>query len=202
MDKIILSSNDIITLLKWRDQNKDLVRRNAAPFKGIMLEFPDTHIDIKVYTDGGKLSFYLYISGNKAGKITGLQLPGGFFKETKNTTELNKENTQTIITVYSSLMAFIVYNEPEKATAATRKQHQETQDKRKSGKQGNKKGITYIFSSSKGNPQLQPQRKHASPSAAFSVRGHYRHYKNGKKVWIKPYNKGTGTKKDKTYKLN
>lgn len=65
MDKIILSSNDIITLLKWRDQNKDLVRRNAAPFKGIMLEFPDTHIHIKVYTDGGKLSFYLYIGGKK-----------------------------------------------------------------------------------------------------------------------------------------
>ena len=202
MDKIILSSNDIIALLKWRDTHTDLVRRNAAPFKGIMLEFPDTHINIKVYTDNGKLSFYLYISGNKAGKITGVQLPGGFFKETKNTTELNKENIQTIITVYSSLMALIVYHTPEKATAAMRKQHQETKNKRKSGKQRSKKGITYIFSRSQNGPRLQPQREHASPSAAFSVRGHYRHYKNGKTVWVKPYNKGTGAKKDKTYKIN
>ena len=78
MDKIILSSNDIETLLKWRDAHTDLIRRNAAPFKGIMLEFPDTHINIKVYTDGGKLSFYLYISGNKAGKITGMPNSSGF----------------------------------------------------------------------------------------------------------------------------
>ena len=198
MDKIILSSNDIITLLKWRDQNKDLVRRNAAPFKGIMLEFPDTHINIKVYTDGGKISFYLYISGNKAGKITGVQLPGGFFKETKNTTELNKDNIQTIITVYSSLMALIVYHKPERETAASHKQHQETKNKRKSGK----KGHTYIFSRSQNGPRIKRRGQHASPSAAFSVRGHYRHYKNGKPVWIKPYNKGTGGKKDKTYKLN
>ena len=202
MDKIILSSNDIITLLKWRDQNKDLVRRNAAPFKGIMLEFPDTHIHIKVYTDGGKLSFYLYIGGNKAGKISGVQLPGGFFKEKKNTTELNKENIQTIITVYSSLMALIVYHKPEKETAATRGQLQETQNTIKSGKQRNKKGMTYIFSRAKGTPRIQPQRKRASPSAAFSVRGHYRHYKSGKKVWVNPYNKGTGSKTNKTYKLN
>lgn len=202
MDKIILSSNDIIALLKWRDAHTDLVRRNAAPFKGIMLEFPDTHINIKVYTDGGKITFYLYISGNKAGKISGVQLPGGFFKETKNTTELNKENIQTIITVYSSLMALIVYHTPEKETAATRKKLQETKNKRKSGKQRNKKGITYIFSRSKNGPKIQRYGHRASPSAAFSVRGHYRHYKNGKTVWVKPYNKGTGAKKDKTYKIN
>ena len=198
MDKIILSSNDIIALLKWRDAHTDLVRRNAAPFKGIMLEFPDTHINIKVYTDGGKLSFYLYISGNKAGKITGVQLPGGFFKQAKNTTKLNKDEIQSIITIYSSLMALIVYHKPEKETAATRNQHQETKNKRKSGK----KGHTYIFSRSQNGPRILRRGQHASISAAFSVRGHYRHYKNGKVVWIKPYNKGTGDRKDKTYKIN
>ena len=203
MDKIILLSNDIITLLKWRDQNKELIRRNAAPFKGIILEFPDTNINIKAYNDAGKLSFYLYISGNKAGKISGRQLPGGLFQEKKNTTELNKDNIQTIITVYSSLMAFIVYHNPAPASGAPRDQHQDQPKKVKNGAQRSKKSsITYIFKHSSNGPQLQRRGQHRSPAAAFTVRGHYRHYKNGKTVWIKPYNKGTGGKKDKTYRLN
>ena len=37
MDRILLSSIDVETLLKWRDNNADLVRRNPAPFKGIIL---------------------------------------------------------------------------------------------------------------------------------------------------------------------
>ena len=36
MDKIILHSQDVETLLKWRDNNADLVRRNLAPFKSIL----------------------------------------------------------------------------------------------------------------------------------------------------------------------
>lgn len=202
MDKIILSSADVETLLKWRDNNTELVRRNAAPFKGIMLEFPDTQINIKVYNDGGKITFYLYISGNKAGKIAGIQLPGGLFKETKNTTKLNKEDKQSIITVYASLMALIVYHKPEAAAAAAQRPHQEKTSKAKSGAQRSKKGTTYIFSNRGSGPRIQARGHHSSPAGVFSVRGHYRHYKSGKTVWIRPYNKGTGGHKDKTYKLN
>ncbi len=36
---------------------------------------------------------------------------------------------------------------------------------------------------------------------AWSVRGHYRHYKSGKVVYIKPYVKGKGTPRDKTYSV-
>ena len=202
MDKIILSSEDIESLLKWRDNNADLVRRNAAPFKGIMLEFPETNINIKAYNDGGKITFYLYISGNTAGKISGIQLPAGLFKEKKDTTKLNKEDKQSILTVYASLMALIVYHKPEAAAAAEHEAQPDKKNKRKSGAQRSKKGITYIFSNHGSGPRIQPRGKHASPAAAFSVRGHYRHYKNGKTVWIRPYKKGTGGHKDKTYKLN
>ena len=202
MDKIILHSQDVETLLEWRDNNADLVRRNAAPFKGIILEFPDTNINIKAYNDAGKIAFYLQVNGERAGKITGQQLPGGLFKEKKNTTKLGKENTQSIITVYASLMAFIVYHEPEPAAAAEHKARPGKQNKRKSGAQRSKKSITYIFNHSSNGPRLQQRGKHASPAGAFSVRGHYRHYKNGKTVWIRPYNKGTGGKKDKTYRIN
>ena len=202
MDKILLYSQDVETLLKWRDQNRDLVRRNAAPFKGIMLEFPDTNIIIKAYNDAGKISFYLQVNGKKAGKITGRQLAGGLFKEMKDTTKLNKEDKQSIITVYASLMAFIVYHKPEAATAAAHEARTDKPKKTQHGAQRSKKGITYIFKHSGSGPHLQQRGQHASPAGAFSVRGHYRHYKNGKTVWIQPYNKGTGGHKDKTYKFN
>lgn len=204
MDKIILSTHDVETLLSWRDQNKDLVRRNPAPFKGIMLEFPDTNIIIKAYNDAGKISFYLQVNGNKAGKITGIQLPGGLFQEKKNTTNLNRENKQSIITVYASLMAYIVYRDPAPAAAAAARDA--CQDKPKTAgkarQQRRKNGITYIFKHSNSGPRIQQRGQHASPARAFTVRGHYRHYKNGKTVWIRPYNKGTGAQNDKTYKLN
>ena len=202
MDKIILSSADVETLLKWRDNNTELVRRNAAPFKAIMLEFPETNINIKAYNDGGKITFYLYISGNKAGKIVGIQLLGGLFKETKNTTKLNKEDKQSIITVYASLMAYITYNRPEAAAMAADAPHQDKPHTKKSGAQRSKKGTTYIFSKLGSGPRIQARGHHSSPAGVFSVRGHYRHYKNGKTVWIRPYKKGDGAQKDKTYKLN
>ena len=202
MDKIILHSQDVETLLKWRDQNKDLVRRNAAPFKGIMLEFPETNIIIKVYNDAGKIAFYLQVNGEKAGKITGRQLAGGLFQEKKNTTKLKKDDVQSIITVYASLMAFTVYNKPEPAAAAADPRRQDRPTKAGKARRQEKTSITYIFKHSSSGPRLQRRGQHASPAGAFSVRGHYRHYKNGKTVWIRPYNKGTGGHKDKTYKLN
>lgn len=204
MDKIILHSQDVETLLKWRDQNKELIRRNPAPFKGIILEFPDTNINIKAYNDAGKLSFYLQVNGEKAGKISGLQLAGGLFQEKKNTTKLEKDNVQSIITVYASLMAFIVYHDPAPAPAAAPPDPRQDKPKKagKARQQRQKSSITYIFKHSSSGPRLQRRGQHASPAGAFSVRGHYRHYKNGKTVWIRPYNKGTGGKKDKTYKLN
>ena len=201
MDRIILSSKDIETLLSWRDQNKDLIRRNPAPFKGILLEFPETKIEIKAYNDAGKIAFYIRINGSSAGKITGRQLPGGLLQVKKNTTKLKSDDIQSIITVYASLMALIVYHKPA-AAAAAKELRQERPKKAKNGVQRRKNGITYLLKSSASGPRIQQRGQHSSPAGAFTVRGHYRHYKNGKTVWIRPYHKGTGGHKDKVYKLN
>ena len=98
MDTIILTNKDVETLLQWRDNNKNLIRLNAAPFKGIILDFPETKINIKAYNDGGKIAFYIRIDENNAGKISGQQMPGGFFKLKKNTTKLT--NIQVINNMY------------------------------------------------------------------------------------------------------
>ena len=134
MDRIILTTQDVETLLKWRDNNAELVRRNSAPFKGIVLEFPETNIIIKAYNDAGKIAFYIQVNGEKAGKITGRQLPGGFFKARKNTTKLKSDDVQSIITVYASLMAFIVYRDPTPAAAAAERRQDRQHKKRGKGK--------------------------------------------------------------------
>ena len=200
MDKILLSSKDIETLLLWRDQNKELIRRNAAPFKGIILEFPETNIIIKAYNDTGKIAFYLQVNGKKAGKITGRQLPGGLLQVKKNTTKLNSDDVQSIITVYASLMALIVYHKPE-AAAAAQEARQERPKQKKSGQERRKNSTTYLLKHSGSGPRIQQRGQHSSPAGVFTVRGHYRHYKDGRAVWIKPYKKGTGDQKNKTYKL-
>lgn len=204
MDRIILSNKDVETLLQWRDNNADLVRRNPAPFKGILLEFPETKIEIKAYNDAGKIAFYIRINGSSAGKITGRQLPGGLLQVKKNTTKLKSDDVQSIITVYASLMAFIVYNEPEAAAAAaaTKEASQARPKKAKSGAQRSKKSVTYLFNHSSTGPRIQQRGQHSSPAGVFTVRGHYRHYKDGRAVWIKPYKKGTGGQNNKTYRLN
>ena len=200
MDKILLSSKDIETLLLWRDQNKELIRRNAAPFKGIILEFPETNIIIKAYNDAGKIAFYLQVNGQKAGKITGRQLPGGLLQVKKNTTKLSGDDVQSIITVYASLMALIVYHKPE-AAAAAKEARQERPKKAKNGQERRKNSITYLLKHSSSGPRIQQRGQHSSPAGVFTVRGHYRHYKDGRSVWIKPYKKGTGDQKNKIYKL-
>lgn len=200
MDKILLSNKDIETLLKWRDQNKELIRRNAAPFKGILLQFPESFIDIKAYNDAGKITFYLFINGHKAGKITGRQLPGGLLQVKKNTTKLSSDDIQSIITIYASLMALIVYHKPE-AAAAAKEARQERPKKAKNGQERRKNSVTYLLKHSGSGPRIQQRGQHSSPAGVFTVRGHYRHYKDGRSVWIKPYKKGTGDQKNKTYKL-
>jgi hypothetical protein len=166
-----------------------------------MLEFPETKIIIKAYNDAGKIAFYLQVDGNKAGKITGQQLPGGLFQEKKNTTKLKKDDVQSIITVYASLMAFIVYHVPEAAPAAERRQDCQHKKRGKGKKQRRREAITYILKSGDRGPYITRRGQHRSPAGTFTVRGHYRRYRDGRTVWIAPYTKGTGDKKNKIYKM-
>ena len=200
MDKIILSIGDVQALLSWRDQNKDLIRRNAAPFKAIMLQFTEAKIDIKAYNNAGKIAFYVFINGHKAGKISARQLPGGMLQVTKNTTKLQSGDIQSIITVYASLCAFIVYSVPEAAPGAARRDRPD-KARGKGKRQRRQEAITYILKSGASGPRLERRGQHRSPAGVFTVRGHYRRYKDGRSVWIAPYTKGTGKQKNKTYKL-
>ena len=61
--------------------------------------------------------------------------------------------------------------------------------------------ITYLFNRHYITNPITTHRKHKPCEYAFKVRGHYRHLKNGKKIWVREYTKGKGKAKERTYKL-
>lgn len=108
--------------------------------------------------------------------------------------------------LWFSLMLMAVYYRPE---VEKTKQEESPKPKRKSGKkhkQRTKDAIhslcptTYIIGTAvvKGLPK-----HHRKPDHEFSVRGHYRHYKSGKVVWIPEHQRcvGKGKERDKIYKV-
>lgn len=131
--------------------------------------------------------------------------------ETATTTEKDvAEKTKYDFRLYLTIMALMIfgneYDEPVVNNDNDKEKPQPNKNNKK--KKTNKKkplseGITYIIKTSSGEPCIKRQGSHAKPSGQFDVRGHYRHYKNGKVIWIKEYVKGKGKEvKDKTYKIN
>ena len=72
-------------------------------------------------------------------------------------------------------------------------------ENKQTGNKKNKPRYTYIFNSNYSSKYKGGH--HASPSYAFKVRGHYRHLKNGKRIWIREYTKGKGKPKERKYRL-
>lgn len=201
MDKIIITSADIENLLEWRDNNTELVRMHPAPFKGVILQFPDTGIEIKTITDAPRVTFYTKTNGTPRGKIIAERMPGGFYRTTKNETPFEREDIQSIITVYASLMALITYYIPPEREPAPARDQKPVPKPKKQQKTKQSAAATYLLRTTAAGIRIAPKGSHASPAHAFNVRGHYRRYKSGRVVWIAPYTKGTDKTKPKTYKL-
>lgn len=61
-------------------------------------------------------------------------------------------------------------------------------------------GVRITTSNNKAASKIK-SRKVTRIMECWSVRGHFRHYKNGKVVYVHPYEKGTGRKTPKKYKV-
>ncbi len=201
MDKIRLSTEDIEFILQWRDEHKDLVRLGMSPLKAVKIVCFESGYTITAVRDGKLLNFWINQNGKSLGKLVFETLGNGMCELVKNTTKLQNEDRQAVLTVYSSTMALLIFgkatiqqNEDEVREVAPHKS-------KKTSKKSQRKGYTYILTRSGKEPKLMAKGKHSSPSCTFSVRGHYRHYQSGKVIWITEYTKGCGKKKDKTYKV-
>lgn len=213
MDKIILSGTDVEFVLQWRDEHKDLVHKGVCPLRAVKLVFPDVGITTTAIRNASLLSFSVTRDGKSLGKLAYTILGDGKCALTHDTTKLPEEDKQAVLTVYCSVMALLVYGradvngeQKEIAPKETRelKQLRKTgslEDHRAYGNKKKKTGYTYILTSSAQHTSAVSSGSRRKIDHAFSVRGHWRHYKSGKTIWIEQFTKGKGKHKDKNYKL-
>lgn len=203
MDKILLSTGDIEFALKWRDEHKDLVRSKVCPIKAVKIVCLDSGYTITAVRNGSNLRLGINEKGMSIGSLTFEILDDGRFQLAKDRTKLGREDKQSVLTVYCSVMALLVFG---KETIDMPPLNAQTKDvgsykPKKKSKKHKRSGVTYILNRTNSELKRAIRGSHSSPKGIFSVRGHYRHYKSGKVVWIAEFTKGSGNKKDKTYKV-
>lgn len=203
MNKVILTEDDLGFLLRWRDEHKDLVRQNTVPMKAIKIVCVDSGYTITCVREGAMLRLVVNERGAGIGNLTFEMMPNGMCRLVKNRTKLSDEDRQAVLTVYCSLMSLFVYGKTTTESDYEQKAKSEipsTKSKKRS-KKSKRNGVTYILVRSGNESQMKVKGSHSSPSCSFTVRGHYRHYKSGKVIWIAEYSKGTGKKKSTTYRV-
>lgn len=196
MDKAILTENDITALLQWRDEHKELVRDMPPVKKAIEISFAHNPYKIKGIRNGKQLKIYFNDGQPKGHAEIELLLGKAIIKKWRM--NLSPEDFQSVLTVYSSLLALmaaspVIYNEQ------TPKISRSNSTKQARPKKAHK---TYIIRRINNGIIATTQNSRTSPKGVFNVRGHYRHLANGRIIWIKEYQKGTGKTKAKTYALN
>lgn len=205
MDKVIFKIKDVDALLAWRDNHPDLVRSLPMPLKALEFIFPESGWSFKAIREKEFITFHPALHGKPIGKMKLRVCPGGKLAMVKRDNILKGEDVETIITVYCSTMALMVYGNGSRVvdTALSPSVSQKPAEARESvssGKKGKdtRNSVTYILRATRDGVAAIPQGSHASPSKEFSVRGHFRHYKSGKVVWVDEYRKGTDQKKKKS----
>lgn len=204
MDRIVVTAADIDKLLEWRDGHTDLVRSMPIPLREVKIQVVDNGISIKCFRSDKKLKLYLENKFGRFGHVIFVPATHGNWMARKNDIPAEAdphEMARAALTVYSSLMALMAYGASE-APAATEVEHEpKAHTAHKRSTRWNPVGTTYILHSSGKRLSVAPKGHHASPNCSFTVRGHFRHYRSGKTVWIAEYRKGTGRDQSKTYKI-
>lgn len=199
MDRVIFSSEDVNWLLAWRDQHKQEVRSSPSPMKSIQMEFPEVKRKVKCIREGNRLKLALNESERSIGYCElEVRINGCVLIKNKN---LKEEEIQTMLTVYSSFMALLVYGTSSEREIPVDNLSKHREGTRSPSLTRKPKGISYVLKNLRPYTLGTLPIHHRSPRGIFSVRGHYRHYKNGKVVWINEYQKGEGSISKKIYKL-
>lgn len=168
------------------------------------MQFPQTKINVKGFRNEDKLKLQVSRKGLPLGYIEFTILPTGIVISEGNKSKLRDDEAQDCLTVYCSLMALIAYARPEERSVTeetlTSKPTAVNVNKSKHLKKG--MSVTYLLSAYKNGTHIVKQTiERKKPNHAFSVRGHFRHYKSGKVVWIEQHVRCDGKKKSKIYKL-
>ena len=210
MNKLYLSIREIEQLLKWRDKHKDLVRKFDCPCKDILIVCRNTGNSIEAHRDANELNFSVKSKAllNPVNFTFDIGASGYCNLRLFYSLEISDRDIQSVLTIYASLMAFIVHGESTyipKVLKGVKKAFDSAE------KASAKRASDKVYPTTISHRVLETvnteestgiKSHHNSPSYAFTVRGHFRHYKSGKIVWIKEFTKGEGTTSEKEYRLN
>lgn len=202
MDRVELTAADVIALLAWRDEHKELVRAMPAPLKAVEIILRHNNLRIKGIREDDMLRLHLNLGGRSLGNARfRVDSENKALILVRSTLKIKDEDLKSVLTGYCSLMALMTYGTKTSAKPCEKRERKATPNKAKLSTHKPTKRITYIIKRTNGTLQAVPEGSHASPRGEFTVRGYYRHYKSGKIVWIAEYRKGSGKKKSKTYRM-
>lgn len=204
--KIPLKVQQITDLLQWRDEHNELVRAAVIPFPECEI-ISENGVKIRVKQQAPFSPVYGFtvsytIAHEVKGRFNYATLTGIV---THGSPQLSHEYTQTAITVWGTVMAYIVNFEPEVIEKKPEETaHDEIAKNKTRRKTANKPCNLVIYLNPIAyttNEKNRSQLKYTAPACAFSVRGHYRHLKSGKIVYVHPYEKNAGKSKDTRNKI-
>lgn len=218
MDKIYISQDGENKLFRWRDEHKNLVRNYKSSAKKVkyilfyemsnpiiitVIDSGEARVDFTITRQGKRLDSFRYDRYRMTVDETWYTL-----KEPKVVKEAKSAGRQEAISIHASTQALL--NHRQKIEIDKKQEFRETvtriveriEDKERKQKKDNIIKISDIIytpvEASTGG-----FRKYAKPTREISVRGHYRHYRSGKTIWIDEYKKNTGKdKKSKKYNLD
>lgn len=205
LDKIRLSHDDIDLLFEWRDNHKDYVREFKPVLNKGVIEISDTIKEI--FHDDGKVVVYEMYSRIKGEFVKTYTL--AWDKETKIGKRIysllkddvnEHEYNESIISTHASLMAYMEYYGDKKEYVDVKRSTVQVSSKYKKSKSvKNKKSKKSVKIKRKvynikvdKNATIVDKRMYKRHMDKWTQKGHWRTYKSGKRVWIKPMVKGKG----------
>ena len=186
--------------------------------------------DIKIYIyfkmlsniEDSYLTFYFEIYDSKRNKnlsfVTDFNIEKGRVTDSTRDIKVHKEtdfymddaNVNFFIEFatkcYGALMTYIGLNKNEKESLQSKKVpilNKSKNSKKKSKKKTNRTLSRTVYTLKVTDEEIEEAtRNYKRIKEAWGVRGHWREYKSGKRVWIRPYVKGDNEKKESSvYRL-
>lgn len=197
LDKIMLSTEDVTEIHKWANANDVSIDVNI-PFEKVALVLGDESYTLKCYNKNTYVNIFIIID----------KVNRGYFRFNRSNLKIIKneivgreviteKHLQAMIMQYLYTMAYITEYKPvlePKEVSKSKKKHKRSYKTENS--------ITYLFNRHYITNHSTTPKKHRPCKYAYTVRGHFRHLRNGKKIWVSQYIKGKGKLREKIIKIN
>lgn len=186
-NRIFMDDESYEILREWSEQNLNYVLTEDFFFKHCEMIFKE--VDVKAYVD---------VKKNKEIRINikqhNTQIIKSFLERTPDgpnhynlgynicnenlTNEAASHTVQVVATAYLMANAYLFFGNKLENREVKAVGRNDGEDK------------VIVFRKHRDKFYYIPVKAHKSPEGVFSVRGHIRHYKNGKDIWIDEYLKG------------